>query len=93
MEHRARFESAALGQVHHHLHADRPFPLVVAVGQAEVLVERLAHRADRTVADDRQSGADIHAGHEAGGGRAVPVRPLVRQPDADDPVSFDAAAR
>ena len=48
------FESGVFRQLDDELHAQRPFALCVAFGQAELIVECLADRADRAVADDGQ---------------------------------------
>ena len=66
----ARLEGATFGQLDHHLHADGPLAPVVARREPEMLVELPADRPDRTVADDGERGAHVHAGQEARVGAA-----------------------
>ena len=66
------FERRSGGQVDHHLHAERPLALVMAVGQAEGFVELPSDGAHRPIADDRQPGANVHARLAA----------LIAEPDA-----------
>ena len=93
VQHRAGFERRVFGQIHHELHAHGPVARVMASRQAEMLVELLADRADRAVADDGERGVDVHAGHEAVGGLALLVHALVEQAHADDFVVFDQRLR
>ena len=86
---RAGFERRALGQIHHHLHADRPFALVVAIGQAELRIELPADRAHRPVAHHRQRGAHVHAGQEGRLGISVLIHALIGQADSRHPLVFD----
>ena len=70
VEHEAGFQVHALAKVHHHLHADGPFPLVMARGQAEMRVQLPAYRAHRPIAHHGQGRLYVHAGHKAGFGIA-----------------------
>ena len=83
------FERSALRQIHHHLHADRPFALMVAFGQAELRIELPSHRAHRPIAHHGQRGAHVHAGQEGGLGIAVLVHALIGQADPSHPFVFD----
>ena len=87
--HGPRLERARLGQVHHHLHAHGPVPLVVAGGQPEVLVQVPAHGSDRAVSHHGQAGADVHAGQVPGRGVSGRVGALVDQAHPDDSAFFD----
>ncbi len=89
VEDRAGFQRSALGQIHHHLHAHRPFALVVAFGQAELRIELPPHRAHRPIAHHRQRGAYVHAGQEAGLGIAVLIHALIDEADSQHPLVFD----
>ena len=51
-------------------------------GQTEALVEPLADRADGAVAHDGELRANVHAGHEAVGGRAELVHALIGEAEA-----------
>src|SRR4029453_1415155 len=75
-------------QIHHHLHADRPFALVVAFGQAELRIEFAAHHAHRTIAHYRQRGAHVHAGQEGGLGISVLIHALIGQADSGHAPGF-----
>ena len=72
------------GQFDDELHAQRPFAVGVALGQAELFVQSLADCADRAVAYDGELGADIHAGHEAFGRMAGLVHALIGEAQAFD---------
>ena len=82
------FEGAALRQVHNKLHADGIIVFVMAGGEAELFVELPANWTNRTIADDGQRGANIHAGGKAVGGVALLVCPLVHEADAGDFIPF-----
>jgi hypothetical protein len=54
----------------------------MALGQAELLVESLADRADRAIADHGQLRAHIHAGHKAVGRSAGFLHALIGKANA-----------
>ena len=93
MQHRARLECAALGQLDHHLRPDGPFPPVVALRQTEALVQLSADGANRPVADHGEGGADVHPRHESGVGGPVTVGPLIREAHAPHPAILDQRLR
>ncbi|OQB36727.1 MAG: hypothetical protein BWY06_02702 [Candidatus Latescibacteria bacterium ADurb.Bin168] len=78
-----------VGQVHDHLHADRPIVLMVAFREAEVLVKTLTHGTDRTVAHDGKACANIHSGHIAGVGCAILLDALIRDTHTDNLFPFE----
>ena len=84
VKHRAGLQVGLLGQVDHHLHAHRPFAMMVAGRQSEVLVQLAAHRSHRPVAHHGQRRVNIHARHEAGFRPAIPVHALIAQAHAAD---------
>ena len=85
----AGFEGSILGQVHHHLHADRPFALVMPRGQAEDFIELAPHRAHRPIADHGQRGAHVHTGQERVFGVTVLIDALIGEADSGHPAVFD----
>ena len=89
MNHRARFEYGVRGQIDNEFHAHGPIVLVMAVGQAEMIVELLADRPDRTVANHRERGTDVHTRREAVSRVALLVHTLVEQPDSGNFVVLD----
>ena len=84
VQHGAGFERRVCRQIHDELHAHGPIARVMAFRQAEMRVELLADGTDRAVADDRERGVNVHAGHEAVGGLSFFIHALVEQADADD---------
>ena len=84
----AGLQRRVLGQLDHHLHAQRPLALRVSRRHSDSPVERLAHRAHRPVAHHGQRRVDIHPGHESIRRRARAIDPLIGQPNPFDGVSL-----
>ena len=84
----AGLQRRILRQLDHHLHAQRPLALRVSRRHSDSPVERLPHRAHRSVADHRQRRMHIHPGHESIRRRARAVDPLIGQPNPLDGVSL-----